>query len=120
MGQCYTSLQDVIKIKFELVNVECPCYPSFEMMIICSDPIEKYSGGDVPICLSFETSDWFLFHLPDHVSHPKFGATFDVRVMSMLGQEMYAVEFNRYQLVDFPNLLKIVLHLYAFSFGGVG
>jgi hypothetical protein len=50
----------------------------------------------------------------------KFGATFDARVVPMLGHDMFAIEVFRYQLVDFLNLVVIVLRFDTFLFGGVG
>ncbi len=40
--------------------------------------------------------------------------------LSMLGHDMFAIEVIRNQLVDFRNLVEIILRLDTLSFGGVG
>ncbi len=121
MVQWYTSLQDIIKIRFELGNMNCPGLSFFRndgKAVLARSRHD--GGGSMPICPRFETSDRFLFHHADQVAHPKFGATFDARVMSMLGHDMLAIEVIRNQLVDLRDLVEIILRFDALPFGGVG
>ncbi len=115
------TFQYIIIVGFELCCVHFSRIPFFgdDCETVLSGA-RNDSGRTYPIGLRFVTPNRFWIHNPYHVTHLEFGSRFDLRVVPILRLLMTLVQIRCHQLINFFDMIKIILGFGAVTLWSIG